>query len=209
MSHLFSHLPRRVYTLLALSLTLVTIWFITSGPATRVANASKLTPDQPATSSEEPAIPGEPITSSQQPASRPAAQDQAEWTIMLYQDADDETLEEDILMTSMRPSAWALPIKCNIVAQVDRYDGAFDGMDDWTSTKRFYVTQDDDLSEIGSEELEDLGEINMADGQSLVDFITWAAENFPANKYALILSDHGAGLARRLERPRPRRSGAR
>jgi len=62
-----------------------------------------------------------------------------------------------------------------------------------TFSKRFYVTQDDDLTEIGSEELEDLGEANMADSQTLVDFITWAVDNFPAKKYALIMSDHGAG----------------
>jgi hypothetical protein len=33
----------------------------------------------------------------------------------------------------------------------------------------------------------------MADGDSLVDFITWAVETYPARKYALIMSDHGAG----------------
>ena len=39
----------------------------------------------------------------------------------------------------------------------------------------------------------DLGEVNMASGDSLVDFVTWAVENYPADKYALILSDHGMG----------------
>ena len=39
----------------------------------------------------------------------------------------------------------------------------------------------------------DVGEVNMADGQTLVDFVTWAVENYPADKYMLIMSDHGMG----------------
>ena len=39
----------------------------------------------------------------------------------------------------------------------------------------------------------DLGEANMADGQTLVDFVTWAIQTYPADKYVLILSDHGMG----------------
>ena len=41
--------------------------------------------------------------------------------------------------------------------------------------------------------VEDLGEVNMATGQTLVDFVTWAMENYPADHYVLILSDHGMG----------------
>ncbi len=33
----------------------------------------------------------------------------------------------------------------------------------------------------------------MSDGKTLVDFVTWAMESYPADKYALILSDHGMG----------------
>ena len=39
----------------------------------------------------------------------------------------------------------------------------------------------------------DLGELNMSDGDTLVDFVTWAIETFPADKHVLILSDHGMG----------------
>jgi hypothetical protein len=123
----------------------------------------------------------------------PAQQDEAEWTIMLYQDADDEVLEQDIMIDFNEAERVGSTDQVNIVAQIDRYEGAFDGMGDWTGTKRFYVTQDDNLDEIGSEEIEDLSEVNMADGQSLVDFINWAVQNYPAKKYALIMSDHGAG----------------
>ncbi len=164
---MFNPSPRfspRLWTLLALSLTLL-VWLTYDG-----SEASAATP----------------------PA-QPVAQAEAEWTIMLYQDADDETLEQDIMTDFNEAERVGSTAEVNIVAQVDRYDGAFDGMDDWTSTKRFYLTQDDNLDEIGSAELADLGETNMADGQTLVDFITWTVENYPARKYALIMSDHGAG----------------
>jgi len=41
--------------------------------------------------------------------------------------------------------------------------------------------------------LQDLGEKNMADPQTLSDFVTWSKANFPAQHYALILWNHGGG----------------
>ena len=49
------------------------------------------------------------------------------------------------------------------------------------------------MNRIGSQLLEDLGETNMADGDTLVDFVTWAVQSYPADRYALIMSDHGMG----------------
>ena len=43
-------------------------------------------------------------------------------------------------------------------------------------------------------ELEDLGEISMADIDALTDFISFAAEEYPADDYVLILWDHGGGI---------------
>jgi hypothetical protein len=33
----------------------------------------------------------------------------------------------------------------------------------------------------------------MSDGNTLVDFVTWAMQTYPADRYALVLSDHGMG----------------
>jgi hypothetical protein len=41
--------------------------------------------------------------------------------------------------------------------------------------------------------VEDLGEVNMADGNTLVDFVLWAVQQYPSDRYVLILSDHGMG----------------
>jgi clostripain len=115
------------------------------------------------------------------------------WLVMMYQDADDEILEQDIFMDLNEAEIVGSTDNVTIVSQLDRYNEAYEGDGDWTTTKRFLVTQDDDLETIASEELQDLGEVDMGDNQSLVEFATWAIENYPADKYALILSDHGAG----------------
>jgi hypothetical protein len=115
------------------------------------------------------------------------------WTILLYQDADDKVLEKDIYIDLNEAELIGSTDRVNIVAQIDRYRGGFQGDGDWVSAKRFYVTKDNDLETLGSQQIADLGEINMGDPQTLVDFVTWGVKNYPAEKYVLILSDHGLG----------------
>lgn len=115
------------------------------------------------------------------------------WLVMLYQDADDETLERDVFLDLNEAEIVGSSDMVTIVSQLDRNEGAFDGDGDWSSTKRFLVQQDSDLETIGSEELEDLGETDMSDPQTLQDFVTWAIATYPAEHYALIMSDHGMG----------------
>jgi hypothetical protein len=112
---------------------------------------------------------------------------------MLYQDADDQVLEKDIFVDLNEAERVGSSERVNIVAQIDRFRGGFDGDGDWDDTRRYYITRDDDLTRLGSELVEELGEANMADGATLVDFVTWSIENYPADKYVLILSDHGLG----------------
>ena len=131
------------------------------------------------------------------------------WTVMLYQDADDKILEQDIFVDLNEAERTGSTDKVQIVAQVDRFRGGFSGDGNWSGTGRFLVTQDDDLDRLGSQVVEDLGEVNMADGQTLVDFVKWAMENYPADKYALILSDHGMGWPGGWSDPDPGGSGDR
>jgi hypothetical protein len=115
------------------------------------------------------------------------------WLVMLYQDADDKILEQDIYVDLNEAERVGSSERLHIVAQVDRYQAGYRGDGDWTSAKRFYVTQDDDLGRVNSQLVADLGEVNMSDGDTLVDFVAWAVETFPADKHVLILSDHGMG----------------
>jgi len=115
------------------------------------------------------------------------------WLVMLYQDADDKILEKDIVIDLNEAERAGSSERVHIVSQVDRYRGAYRGDGNWTSAKRFYVKYDPDLHRLGSEEVMDLGEVNMADAATLVDFVRWAATTYPADHYVLILSDHGMG----------------
>jgi hypothetical protein len=128
------------------------------------------------------------------------------WLIMLYQDADDKVLEQDIFVDLNEAERVGSNEQVQIVAQVDRFSAGFTGDGDWTTTKRFYITQDDDLKRINSPVVSDLGEVNMSDATSLVDFVTWAVSSYPAHKYVLILSDHGMGWPGGWSDSAPKRS---
>jgi len=123
----------------------------------------------------------------------PASSGDQKWLVMLYQDADDKILEQDIYIDLNEAERAGSTDRVQIVAQMDRYRGGFSDDGNWTSTKRFYVTQDDDLTRVRSQQLAELGEVNMSDSDTLVDFVTWAIRSYPADKYVLILSDHGMG----------------
>jgi hypothetical protein len=133
-------------------------------------------------------------TNTPRPTREPAS-DQAgqKWLVMLYQDADDQVLEQDIFFDLNEAEQVGSTDRVTIVTQLDRYRGAFQGDGDWTAVRRYLITQDDDLNRISSQLVDDLGEVNMADGDSLVDFVTWAMGIYPADRYVLLLSDHGMG----------------
>ena len=123
----------------------------------------------------------------------PAGSGQDTWLVMLYQDADDKILEQDIFVDLNEAERVGSGGDVQIVAQLDRFQAGYSGDGDWTSARRYHVLQDGDLNHINSEIVQDLGEVNMADTQTLVDFAVWAIQNYPAEHYVLILSDHGMG----------------
>ncbi|HRJ43014.1 MAG TPA: clostripain-related cysteine peptidase, partial [Caldilineaceae bacterium] len=141
-------------------------------------------------------------------AAPPSQADEAEWLLMFYVDADDDTLELDMLIDLQEAELIGSTDQVHIVAQVDRFKGSFDGMGDFTGAKRFYITQDADVNVIGSEVVQELGEVNMADSKTLLDFITWAVANYPARKTMLVLSDHGIGWPGGFGDPDPDVQGA-
>jgi hypothetical protein len=112
---------------------------------------------------------------------------------MLYQDADDQILEQDIYLDLNEAERVGSSDRVQIVTQIDRYSAGFQGDGDWSSARRYYVTRDEDLDRVGSQLVEDLGEANMSGGETLVDFATWAIQTFPADKHVLIMEDHGMG----------------
>ena len=117
----------------------------------------------------------------------------AEWTVLVYSAADDEVLEETMWFDVNEMELVGSNPQLNIVVQMDRYGQAFSGDGDWTEARRYLITRDNDLSTIASPIIQSLGEVDTGDPQTLMDFVTWAIQNYPAKKYALIMSDHGGG----------------
>jgi hypothetical protein len=128
----------------------------------------------------------------------------AEWTVMVYLDGDNnlETYGiQDINEMEMAGSTTDV----NMVVQIDRIpysvlagnyqeyaDDTSNG--NWTTTRRYYITKDLNPDQISSPLIADLGELDMGDPQTLVDFANWAAINYPAKKYLLAIWNHGGGF---------------
>ena len=50
-----------------------------------------------------------------------------------------------------------------------------------------------DITENGAEIVETLAESSTGDKQTIIDFVLWAKNLYPANRYCLVLADHGVG----------------
>jgi len=123
----------------------------------------------------------------------PPRDNTVEWTVMVYLDADNNLESagiDDINEMEMVGSTGDV----NIVVQADRIPGYDISNSDWTNTRRYYITQDFDLVQINSQLKSDLGELNMGDPQTLIDFTDWATTNYPAKKYLLVIWNHGGGF---------------
>ena len=93
------------------------------------------------------------VTNQSEAAAAPIVKNGETWTVMFYQDADDQILEEDIFTDLNEAERVGSTDKVNLVAQIDRYKGGFKGKQNFSGAKRFYLTQDDDLDVINSEEI--------------------------------------------------------
>jgi hypothetical protein len=127
-----------------------------------------------------------------------------EWTVMIYLDSDNNLESAGIADINEMEIAGSTT-DVNIVVQVDRIpysvlaannEGYADDISNsnWTNTRRYYITQDFDPVLINSPLKSDLGELNMGDPQTLVDFAKWAVINYPAKKYLLVIWNHGGGF---------------
>jgi hypothetical protein len=134
----------------------------------------------------------------------PSIPKEGKWTVMVYMAAgnDLETVGiQDINEMEMVGSTKDV----NVVVQMDRISfsalenlglGIHDDSSNknWTGTRRYYITQDMNTEIIRSKLIKDLGEKNMGDPETLKDFTQWAIENYPAERYMLVLWNHGGGF---------------
>lgn len=112
------------------------------------------------------------------------------WTVLVYMVADNN-LEEAGMGDLAEMMGVGSSDTLHIVVQADRSNDYFDegvgDLADFTGAKRLLVQRG------GAEVQDDLGEVDMGDGDTLADFIAWGTATYPADHTALVLWDHGAG----------------
>ena len=108
----------------------------------------------------------------------------ANWTVMVFLNGDND-LDNHAIADLNSMERVGSSDKVNIIVQHDSLQGP---------AIRYLIEKDNDPLKINSKVLQHLGEINMGDANNLVDFIRFCAQNYPADKYALILWNHGSGF---------------
>lgn len=116
----------------------------------------------------------------------------AKWTFMVYMGGDNDLEDEGIKDFNEMEMEGSNPF-ANIVVQFDRAAGYDSSNGNWQDTRRYLVMKDYDLNVINSPLKGVLGEKNMADPQTLLDFINWSMTNYPAEHYFLDIWGHGKG----------------
>ena len=112
-----------------------------------------------------------------------------DWTFMVYLDGDNNLeaagIDDFLEMSSVGSSA-----NVNIIVLFDRISGHDSSYGNWTYARRGIVNSGDvPNSSWGTS----VGEVNMGDPQTLIDFVEWGIQTYPANRYAVVLWDHGSG----------------
>ena len=140
--------------------------------------------------------PASKTTTAARPTTRPSSassSDKADWTVLVYLDGDND-LESSAIDDFAEMSSVGSNERLNIIVQFDRVSSDEDWDDtsngDWSGVKRYRIERRKKPSK--TSQVADLGELNMGDPETVVDFATWGIETYPAEHYALIFWDHGA-----------------
>jgi len=108
----------------------------------------------------------------------------ADWTVILYLNGDND-LESKVKKVINNLETVGSTSDVNVIVQFDAFD-LFEGI------KRYHITKDDS-NEITSTVVKTLDEESMGNSDTLANFVSWACENYPAEKYYVSLFDHGNG----------------
>lgn len=117
------------------------------------------------------------------------------WTILVYMNGDND-LEHFSLVDFVEMVEVPTNADVQVLVQLDRAeDGPSPGYSsealgpagDFTTAKRFKISGEN------TEIVEDLGEVNMGDADTLADFLEWGISQSKTGHYGLVFWDHGGG----------------
>ncbi len=113
-----------------------------------------------------------------------------DWTVMYYLDADcnlEAPMLDDIDEMEMIGST----DNVNLLVLLDRTPRHDKRDGNWANSRLLFVTRDNTNGKIKSQVLENLKEMDTSNPETLVGFVAFAMQNFPAKHYALVLGNHG------------------
>lgn len=118
----------------------------------------------------------------------------SKWTVLVYMNAaNDLQTFSNLNMNQMERVASNPQVR--FVVQWKQFPAAFSG-GLFNGTRRYLVKQDS-TNNINSELLQDMGTtVDMGSTTTLREFIQWGKANFPADRYCLIVWNHGNGWKR-------------
>ena len=131
-----------------------------------------------------------------------------ECTVLIYANGNNE-LEPEIARLLLTLESTEMPPKVTVLVQLGRAPYSLvsrirpnirptniDG--DWSGVRRYKVLHSDrranSVRTYSSKLLDTLNSTNMADPDTLSDFLQWGARNYPADKYIVVASGHGVGF---------------
>jgi hypothetical protein len=127
------------------------------------------------------------------PRAAAAAGEGKDWTFMIYDVADTSNIANDMIANLAAFADLPEMADVNVVAMVDLPERNDPGYPQATlpgiapfSTTKLVVLDNGRWNEV-----DDLGEVSMGRPDTLARFIEWAGDNYEADKYGLVLSDHG------------------
>jgi hypothetical protein len=121
------------------------------------------------------------------------------WTIMVYITADDLERFAFQDINEMERAVSRLPGTVNVSVFWDQssrrttYATGGGSQPAWGTAGRAFIASDNNTNLV-STSFEILPETNTGNPQTLVDFVQWSVNSAPAQRYGLILWDHGSGL---------------
>lgn len=117
----------------------------------------------------------------------------AKWTFMVFLNgANDLQTYGPLNVNQMEQVGSTSGV--NMVVQWKQANCGSCGNPAWASTRRYFINKDNDTSTVNSTLIQDMGPgIDMGDWHELRNFVLWSQQNYPADHYALVIWNHGAG----------------
>ncbi|MGQ9901737.1 MAG: clostripain-related cysteine peptidase [Fimbriimonadales bacterium] len=126
------------------------------------------------------------------PDTSPGGRGTLKWTVMVFMNAANDLDDYSELNMNQMEQIQTNP-NVRMVVQWKRA-ARYAPSGSWTGTRRYLIQYDTDSQRINSRLLEDLGEgIDMGSADTLREFVRWARTTYPADRYALVIWNHGSG----------------